>query len=193
MAEPMFSHSEEVDHLLRNAQLRDELEPYFDESITRLNMVVLPTQTENEILASMLAWERAPIRPIAQWFDPELRLPHPTALDDTDLRRVLWDTVERLFSKRIVLDFTDHLSDRKLYQLIYRDILPAPEKLIDDPAARSYLHWDCADTAENPDIWLRYYANDEDRRLWAETNFEPLPEREDPPYPRQLPRAPFEE
>ena len=33
----------EVDDLLRNAQLRDELEPYFDESIVRLNVCELPT------------------------------------------------------------------------------------------------------------------------------------------------------
>jgi hypothetical protein len=190
MSEPMHSHAEEVEQLLRNAQLRDELEPYFDESITRLNMVELPTKTENEILASMLAWERAPIRPIAQWFQPELKLPHPNDLDDAQLHAVLWDTIARLFTQRIVLDFTDHLSDRRLYQLIYRDILPSPEKCIDEPAGRSYLHWDCADTAENADVWLRYYANDEDRRLWAESNFEPLPPRELPPYPRDLPREP---
>ena len=34
---------EEVEHLLRNAQLRDELEPYLDESIRRVNVEELLT------------------------------------------------------------------------------------------------------------------------------------------------------
>ena len=51
---------DEVEHLLRNAELRDELEPYFDESIRSVNVDELPTPVENEFLASMLAWERAP-------------------------------------------------------------------------------------------------------------------------------------
>jgi hypothetical protein len=46
--------------------------------------------------------------------------------------------VQLLFEQRIVLDFTDHLTDRQLYTLIYRDILPSPEKKIDNLS--SYLH-----------------------------------------------------
>src|SRR3990172_4339262 len=109
---------DEVEHLLRNAELRDELEPYFDESIRNVNVEELPTPVENEFLASMLAWERAPILPICQWFDPQLVLPHPEALSDSQLHERLWDTIDKLFDRRIVLDFTDHLSDRELYCLI---------------------------------------------------------------------------
>ena len=62
---PESSKSEEVEHLLRNAQLRDELEPLFDESIGRVNPTVMSTRSENEFLESMLEWERAPILPIS--------------------------------------------------------------------------------------------------------------------------------
>src|SRR6266550_318605 len=55
--------SEEVEHLLRNAQLRDELEPLFDESIDRVNPTAMSTRSENEFLESMLEWERAPMLP----------------------------------------------------------------------------------------------------------------------------------
>ena len=48
------------------------------------------------------------------------KTPSPDTLDDEALHRVLWETIEKLFSKRIVLDFTDHLSDRALYCLIAR-------------------------------------------------------------------------
>jgi len=181
-------HPEEVDDLLRNAQLRDELEPYFDESIVRLNVCELPTPVENEFLASMLAWERAPALPISEWFEPELTLPPPDVLNDEELHELLWDAIQRLFDKRIVLDFTDHLSDRALYCLICRDILPAPEKKLAAP--RAYLHWDCSDAGGDADVWLRYYATDEDRDGFAEERPDPLPPRETPPFPRNMPREP---
>jgi hypothetical protein len=180
---------DEVEHLLRNAQLRDELEPYFDESIGRVNVEELPTPVENEFLASMLAWERAPVLPISQWFVPELTLPHPDSLTDSQLHNQLWDVIQKLFDKRIVLEFTDHLSNRDLYCLIYRDILPCPEKKIDTPT--NYLHWDCADAGGDPEIWLRYYASEEERRDWSPDLPQPLPPREMPPFPRQLPRRPL--
>ena len=50
--------STDVEELMRNAELRDELERYLDESISRVNVQQLPLAAENEFLASMLAWER---------------------------------------------------------------------------------------------------------------------------------------
>ena len=112
---PNLPKSEEVEHLLRNAQLRDELEPLFDESIDRVNPTVMSTRSENEFLESMLEWERAPMLPISQWFEPPLVLPHPDRLGQHQLSLVLRATIEKLFEKHIVLDFTDHLSDYQLY------------------------------------------------------------------------------
>ena len=194
MTEHSIPHSEEVDLLMRNAELRDELEPYFDESIGRVNVEQLSTRKENEFLASMLAWERAPILPIAEWFEPALELPNPEefshdAAGESKLRERLWDTIYKLFEKRIVLDFTDHLSDRSLYCLIFRDIISSQEKKIE--STHSYLHWDCADVCGNPDVWLRYYASVEDRDDWAQETGETLPPRELPPFPRRLPRRPL--
>jgi len=188
-ARPQRPQPSEVDELLRNAQLRDELEPYFDESIGHLKGADLPTPIENEFLASMLAWERAPALPISQWFTPELTLPQPEELSDEALHKTLWETIHKLFSRRIVLDFTDHLSDRALYCLILRDILPTSEKKVDAP--QNYLHWDCSDAGGDNDVWLRYYASEEDRQNWAADFADPLPPREEPPFPRDMPQAPF--
>jgi len=179
---------DEVEQLLRNAELRDELERYFDESLTRVNVRQLPLSAENEYLACMLAWEQAPVLPIYRWFDPELRPPRPKSLSDEDLHHILWDVIGKLFQKRIVLDFTDHLSDRQLYTLIFRDILPAREKKLDWPG--NYLHWDCTGPTGDPIIWLRYYATEEERRDWARRYRQPLPPTAPPPYPRKLPREP---
>ncbi|OHB79196.1 MAG: hypothetical protein A2W31_07800 [Planctomycetes bacterium RBG_16_64_10] len=189
MTHPKQPCAEDVEHLLRNAQLRDELEPLYDESIGRVNAEVMPTPVENEFLESMLAWERAPMLPISQWFQPELRLPRPETLSPQQLHDLLWETIHRLFELRIVLDFTDHLSDYELYCLIYRDILPTHEKKID--RSTNYLHWDCAGTDRDPETWLRYYASDRERRDWASELDRPLPPHERPPYPRHLPKAPL--
>jgi hypothetical protein len=186
---PESSKSDDVEHLLRNAQLRDELEPLLDESIDRVNPTAMSTRSENEFLESMLEWERAPMLPISQWFEPTLVLPHPDRLGQHQLSLVLRATIEKLFEKHVVLDFTDHLSDYQLYGIIFRDILPSHEKRLE--RRNTYLHWDCANIEENPDIWLRYYATQNEREMWAEENNQPLPPHDEPPFPRHLPRAPL--
>ena len=180
--------SDEVDQLLLNARLRDELEPFLDESVHILDCRRLPTTEENEFLAQMLAWERAPVLPISRWFEPELVLPLPERLTDEPLSVLLTETLGRLYDQRIVLDFTEHLSDRQLYTLIIRDILPSHEKKIDLP--RNYLHWHCLDMDDSPDVWLKYYASEEERELWAEETGQALPAQASLPYPRKMPRRP---
>jgi hypothetical protein len=100
----------------------------------------------------------------------------------------LWDTIERLYAQRVVLEYTDHLDDRQLYALILRDILPSMEKKIESPPR--FLHWDCADASGDVDVWLRYYASDAERRVWAQENRRPLPPSETPRFRRKMPSAP---
>lgn len=175
---------DEVDLLLDNARLRDELEPYVDDSIGESSAGRMPLVVENEYLASMLAWERAPAMPIAQWFNPPLELPHPDQLDQDEVHRLLWQTIWQLHSVKIILECTDHLSDRQLYTLIYRDILPSCEKKVDLP--RNSLHWRCFDDADDQ-TWLRFYASPVERRRWQEEFQQEPPPSELPPYPRPMP------
>lgn len=181
--------NDDVDQLLLNARLRDELEPFRDESLEVINSGELPTRVENEYLASMLAWERAPVLPISRWFQPELQLPRPEQLSADELNERLWSTILALYDQRIVLEFTGHLSDPELYCLISRDILPSLEKKLD--RGRSFLHWQCIDPNLDPEIWLRYYATEEERQGWLEESgaSEQLPPSEPLPYPRPLPRG----
>ncbi|WP_425613856.1 hypothetical protein NA78x_003700 [Anatilimnocola sp. NA78] len=186
MAMAPQSENTEVDELILNARLRDELEPFLDESVDVLACKQLPTSDENEFLASMLAWERAPALPISRWFDPPLQLGSPEHLSSEQLRLKLLAAIEQLGSRRIYLELTDHLSDRQLYCLIARDILPSHEKMLDLPG--NYLNWRCLDADLDPETWLAYYATDEEREMWAAENSEPLPAILPPPYPRDLPR-----
>tara|TARA_R110002049_G_scaffold2750_2_gene21560 strand:+ start:378215 stop:378772 length:558 start_codon:yes stop_codon:yes gene_type:complete len=173
---------DEVDLLLANARLRDELEPFRDESIDDPSTNRMPLHTENEYLASMLAWERAPALPIARWFTPTLELPPPESMNDQELSEQLHITVNQLFSVQVVLRCTDHLSDRELYKIIYRDILPCCEKKVELPG--KFLEWRCI---EDNETWLRYYANPIERRRFQEEYDVDLPAPEDPKYTRNLP------
>ena len=186
MSDDQRTTSDDVDQLMLNARLRDELEPFLDESLDLLNARRMSTPSENEYLASILAWERAPVLPISQWFEPELRLPHPESLDDQRLHDLLWETIHKLYDKQIVLDFTDHLSDRELFCLLIRDILPSAEKKVEVP--KNFLHWHCLDADDQPEIWLRYYASDEERDAWAAETGQELPAAEIPRFPRVMPR-----
>lgn len=184
--EQNYRSTDEVDQLLLNARLRDELEPFIDESLHLVNVQDMPTRMENEYLASMLAWERAPVLPIGEWFEPRLELPAPDSLTALELHELLWTTVYRLFEKRIVLDFTDHLSDEALYCLIVRDILPSPEKKMD--SSPTYLHWHCLDPGDDVETWLRYYASEEEREGWSEETGQVPPLVQSPPFSRKMPR-----
>ena len=143
------SKSDEVEHLLRNAQLRDELEPLFDESIGRVNPTVMTTRSENEFLESMLEWERAPMLPISQWFEPPLMLPHPDRLErPSAVARAAGDDREAVREAR---GARLHRSPERLPALLPRSSATFCRRTKRSSiAARRYLHWDCANIDDNP-------------------------------------------
>jgi hypothetical protein len=130
----------------------------------------------------MLAWERAPALPIASWFTPVLEIPAPETLSDEMLSVVLWETIDRLYTQKVVLRYTDHLSDRELYTIIYRDILPCCEKKVEIQGKD--LEWRCI---EDNDTWLRYYADAIERRRFQEEHDVDIPPSEPPRFRRDLP------
>ena len=136
----------------------------------------------------MLAWEASLCCRFVSGSNRTCSCPGPRFTDE-QLHDILWDTIQKLYDRRIVLDFTDHLSDRQLYCLIFRDILPSPRRSL--KASDNFLHWDCADAGGDPEVWLRYYASEEDRRSWIESGDGPLPPTEPPPIRVICPVARF--
>jgi hypothetical protein len=172
----------EVDLMIDNARLRDELEPYRDESIDG-STARMSLRAENEYLASMLAWERAPALPIAQWFNPPLEIVSPDSLRDDEISANLEILIFRLASQDVVLRCTDHLSDRELYRVIFRDILPCCEKKVQLPGKK--LQWQCV---EDTETYLRYYASAVERRRYQEEFDCEIPASEPVPFARRLPQ-----
>ncbi|MFK7766675.1 MAG: hypothetical protein AB8B55_05600 [Mariniblastus sp.] len=176
----------DVDLLMQNARLRDEMEPFLDESVFLVDLDKMSVRHENEFLTSLLAWEKAPVLPIAHWFEPVLAMPSHQTLSDAELKQQLHQIIGRLYEKNILLVHTDHLSDRQLYCLIARDILPAQEKKV--VLNGKFLKWQCLDIVEDEESWLRFYASVEERETWADETGLRLPPRERIPFPRKLPQ-----
>jgi hypothetical protein len=184
--QPRTKAMTDIDLLMQNAQLRDEMEPYLDESVYLVDLDRMSVRGENEFLTSLLAWEKAPVLPISQWFEPQLSLPDQHTLTDTEVKHQLHQVIGRLYEKNIWLIHTEHLSDRQLYCLIVRDILPAQEKkvVLNDKC----LKWRCLDTEQDEESWLRFYATQEERERWADETGLRMPPKEKFPFPRKLPQ-----
>lgn len=176
----------DVELLLQNARLRDEIEPFMDESVYLVDLDRMTVDNENDFLNSLLTWERAPVLPISQWFEPELEMVPHFDLDDAPLRNQLHQVIGRLYEKNILLEYTGHLSDRQLYGMIARDILPAQEKKM--VMNGKFLRWQCIDIVENEESWLRFYATDQERDAWQEETGLRLPPAQSLPFQRRLPQ-----
>jgi hypothetical protein len=115
-----------------------------------------------------------------------MALPAPEDLDDAQLNAKLWEVIRGLAMLRTFLYNTDHLSDRELYEELWHQVLreESPNMPIN---ADSACHIDLVGSGSEQDneLYLRYYADEEDRRLWAQDwPNDALPEHETLPYDR---------
>lgn len=145
-------------------------------------------------LAAMREWERhmraIDDGPFTTDFDKLIQrgvqLPEPAALDDVALTAKLWQVINALAMLHTFLDRTDHLSDRELYEYLWKRGL-REETPIEPLDTNEVVHLDvlggCSD--ENIHLNLKYYADEDERRDWAKRwPEEPIPAHEDLPYDR---------
>jgi len=138
-------------------------------------------------------WEHVVTFEEAEWvtsFDQLVRdgieLPAPEELDDSQLSAKLWEVIRGLAMLRTFLYSTDHLSDRELYEELWHELLreETPDMPINDDSA---WHIDLVGNGSEQDneLYLRYYAGEEDRRRWAKDwPNDAMPEHEALPYDR---------
>jgi len=136
-------------------------------------------------------YENAPLVTDAQRLhDAGIDLPDPDAMDDSQLTAKLWQVIDALASMRVFITSTDHLSDRDLYDGLWRHSLREEQPFV--PGSTD--HVDLVSTGSEDDIhaWLRYYADEGTRRDWLK-DFPDynMPAHENPPYDRDrhLPQA----
>jgi hypothetical protein len=117
--------------------------------------------------------------------DAGIPLPNPDDVSDRDMPTVLWRVINGMWEEGVILYSTDHLSDRELYTLLWTDLLIEDHENIPEGLAVT-THLDILGgwSADDMEVFLRYYADDEMRKEWAEEYSKPIPEHIDPPYDR---------
>lgn len=109
----------------------------------------------------------------------------PSELDDRQLPGRLWELLYAAAARRFFFHFTNHLSERDFYILLWEQWL---DELTADipPEAETNTHLDTSELNANgltpEEIWLRYYADEGDRIMLSPG--EATTPHEDPPFDR---------
>ena len=121
----------------------------------------------------------------------------PSELDDRQLPGRLWEWLYAAAARRFFFWSTDHLSDRELYTLLWEEWLAEPTADLPPEAetnTTTIISEYNAPGMTHEEIWLRYYASDEERARHA-TDWpkDVLPPKVKPPFNRdwRLPKGPF--
>lgn len=189
-----MSHDDADETLKSNGDLKqedaqtDECDTFFGE----------PDGCSPELAAqfwsSVVAYEQSPLTThLQQLEEAGVELPAPESLDDRHLTAKLWEAIQALARMRVFISQTDHLSDRELYTLLWRELLrePVNDMPLDHNSA---WHLDILGSGSEDDthLYLKYYADDDWRQSWlAKFPADPMPEHEEPLYQRDhlLPTA----
>ncbi len=102
---------------------------------------------------------------------------------DAELPKALERLVLDLSWINVYLHFTEHLSDRELYEAIMEEIRENPITIFPNDAASAIsigFLWVSEESEQA--TWLRFYASEEERT--KETREGPIPPSEDAPFPR---------
>jgi hypothetical protein len=177
----------------RIAKLRQEVEKLGGGTMSLESM---PADMEEEFLRHVLEYESAePITLLRLLENSGLEVPPPEQFDDEGLTLKLKEIIERMATLGAYLLHTDHLSDRALYEYLYHDGLREEAVLFPENPSYAYMiDLTGSGSEEDNRIYLRYYADEQYRRQWAnDWPDDPLPEREAPPFDRDrfLPQSPI--
>jgi len=124
-----------------------------------------------------------------------VQLSPPEELAGERLESKLWDVIRGMALLGAYLHNTNHLSDRDLYDRLWREILPKPTVVMPmNPSFAQHIDMIGSGSEEDIRLFLKYYADEEDRQDWARRwPNDDLPEHETFPFDRDaaLPSAPF--
>lgn len=143
----------------------------------------LPAAVQEQFWRRVVACETAGTTDLVKELTAiDVALPEPDGLDDVALHAALWTVIDGLAGLNVFLHFTDHLSDRELYTHLVRVILPEEMDAL-DPEGNAAWHIDVLGY-DQPELYLKYYADERVREWWRAECPGPVPDHEDLPYDR---------
>jgi hypothetical protein len=140
-----------------------------------------------QFLRHVMAYEQAPSTTcFRQLQETGLELPAPDDLLDAEVTDKLWQVIEGLARLGVFLTNTNHLSDRQLYQALWSEGLHEPVALAaGEQSLPCNLDLLGSGSPSAIHLHLKYYADADYRRTWAEqVPGDDIPAHEDPPYDR---------
>jgi len=171
----------------RVRQLLNQLDEITDGQMVFKGTTELPPEVEVSFLEHMIRHETAPQTTwLAKLKSVGYKMPDPRQITEPELGLELWQVIQRLFELRVFLYNTNHLSDRVLYEKLFFELLAVdvPDFPVDEHSA---YHIDMIGSGceEDVNLWLTYYADENDRTEWQKQNpNEHLPTCMTPPFAR---------
>lgn len=157
----------------------------------------ITAQREREQLTAITGGEEPEgwQRPIDQLQKTGGTLLPPAELTDETLTAKLWELLHNLALQGFYVSHTDHLSDREVYTELWTQGLRDEALLPGKCKTGGWFHDFLGSWGEDEiQLWLRYYASDEDRAKHAnEWPKDTIPPKEKPRFNRdwRLPKGPF--
>jgi hypothetical protein len=182
----------DVDREIRIEKMRRELDELAGGSMISGGFGDVPPTIEEAFLSRACAFERAELDTnFNRLVQHGIAMEPLDELDDAMLSAKLQDMLRVLEDMHCFVEHTDHLSDRELYTWLWADGLR--EETPDLAELGGAWHTSPIGSCDDEDtvIFLKYYANEDERRRWHEQfPDDVLPPHQPLPYnrDRNLPR-----
>lgn len=147
----------------------------------------LSAEQREQFWRRVVEFETAPsTNNFQQLTEAGLELPEPDATHDEELTSKLWEVIGGLARIRVFISHTDHLSDRELYNVLWRDVLRDEIPMLPDhPGSEWHVDLLGSGSATHINLYLKYYADEDWRQEWlADFPDCDLPAHENPPDDR---------
>lgn len=197
MAETDPNELEKIDRKIRINELKEQASELTGGKMHAMENEDTPPEIQEQFWQNVVDYEKAPWTTGHKQLEREgLVLPPPEQLTDEQIGPLLWDVIQRLARLHTFLVSTDHLSDRELYEHLWRESLNEefPEHYTTCEDGAYFIDMVGSGSEEDIELHLKYYADDEYRQQWlADWPDDPLPSKTPRPYDRdsKLPKAPF--